>query len=113
MPTSFLPFAIAIVVAISATLPLKADETGLAAMHAWRPESGKICMVDHYHSGSGTGPSKAAARKAAITSWQEFTAFEYGLDWAYFSRAASRGIAYSRTSTGWLADVEARPCKRR
>lgn len=92
---------------------VSADETGMASMHAWRVERGKTCLVDHFHHGSGEGRSKAAARKAAITSWQEFTAFEYGLDWAYFRNAASKSIGYSKSADGWSASVEARPCNRK
>jgi len=87
-----------------------ANQTGLAGMHEWTKERGRTCMKSHYHSGAGSGPTKRAARRAAIRSWREFTAWEYGTDWASFRRAASRGISYRKTSSGWSASVRARPC---
>ncbi|MBU2534253.1 MAG: hypothetical protein KKB37_16045, partial [Alphaproteobacteria bacterium] len=92
--------------------PAFADETGVATIHSWTAEGGKTCMADHFHSGSGEGKTKSAARKAAVTEWEGFTAWEYGTDWANFARAGSRGIVYEATSGGWRASVEARPCKR-
>ncbi|KUO67475.1 MAG: hypothetical protein APF80_09475 [Alphaproteobacteria bacterium BRH_c36] len=103
-------FAAALTTTILVSVPVNADETGLASMHDWRVEGRKTCMANHFHHGSGTGRSKADARKAAINAWQEFTAFEYGLDWAYFRNSASKSIAYSNTAEGWSANVEARPC---
>lgn len=91
----------------------RADQTGLASMHDQRREGRKVCMSSHFHSGTGQGRTKKAAKAAAIKAWQEFTAFEYGLDWAYYRRAASRGLRYDRTASGWEAYVEARPCRRR
>jgi hypothetical protein len=98
---------------IAVSSPAYADETGLASIHAWRAERGMTCMVDHYHQGSGEGPTKSRARAAAITSWQEFTAFEYGTDWAYFRYAGSKSVGYMKTPDGWQATVEGRPCNRR
>ena len=46
-----------------------------------------------------------------IRAWQEFTDFEYGSDWARFSRAAAKRVRCSRRSAGWYCDVEARPCR--
>ena len=94
-------------------LPVHADDTGLASMHDWQKVGRKTCLVDHYHAGSGEGPSKRAARKAAIADWEGFTAFEYGTDWARFRSAANRGVVYEKTAKGWSANIEARPCRRR
>lgn len=91
---------------------VQADETGMASMHDWRRERGKICLVGHFHSGHGIGRTKKLARRAAIRSWQEFTAWEYGTTWAYFRRAANRSINVTRSASGWEANVEARACKR-
>ena len=90
-----------------------ASDTGLAtAIHSVRRERGRLCMTDHWHYGSsGTKSSKAAAQRAAIASWQDFTDLEYGSVWARFSRAGSRKIGCSPTGGGWTCDVEARPCK--
>jgi hypothetical protein len=88
-----------------------ADDTGLAYSHTLRKEGGKLCMADHYHSGTGAGRTKAAARSAAIRSWADFTNFEYGTAWARFSRAASQSTRYTKAEKGWSADVDARPCR--
>ena len=112
---SLRPFALAILAMALIPIPqspVQADETGMASMHDWRRERGKICLVGHYHSGAGTGRTKKQARRAAIRSWQEFTAWEYGTSWAYFRRAASRSISVTRSASGWEATVEARACKR-
>jgi len=90
-----------------------ADETMFAGMHDWRKERGIMCFSDHYHSGTGKGPTKRAARRAAIKVWRVYTASEYGTDWAYFSRAASKSIKYTKLPNGWSALVEARPCNPR
>lgn len=88
-----------------------ADETGLAASHALRKEGGKTCFTDHYHSGSGDGATKDAARAVAARDWAGFVDFEYGSDWARFSRAASVSVKYTKAEKGWTAWIEARPCK--
>ena len=93
-------------------VPALADDTGFAYMHDLRKEGGRTCFTDHYHYGSGGGPTKAAAQKAAIGSWASFTDFEYGSDWARFSRAASKGMSCSRTGSGGFdCQIQARPCK--
>ncbi|MEM8971285.1 MAG: hypothetical protein AAGD43_04375 [Pseudomonadota bacterium] len=90
-----------------------ADDTGFASIHAWRSERGITCMVDHFHSGNGEGRTKKAALRSAIASWEGFTAWEYGTDWARFKSAGSRGVTYTKAGGGWSANVEARPCNRR
>jgi hypothetical protein len=88
-----------------------ADQTGLAAMHAMRKEGGRTCMSDHFHSGSSSGKgSRAAAESEAIRSWRDFTALEYGSDWARYGKAASRSIRCKHSADGWGCDLEARPC---
>ncbi len=84
-----------------------ADDTGFAYSHDLRRERGRLCMSDHWHYGSGTGPTVKAAQADAIKSWASFTALEYGSDWARFSRAASKKM----TCSGDSCSVEARPCK--
>ena len=88
-----------------------ADQTGFASMHNQARVGGKMCMTDHYHYGSGDGATKAAAQRAAIGSWQSFTDFEYGSDWARFSRAASKSMKCGGGSSGVDCQIEARPCK--
>jgi len=107
-----LRMAAAAVLVATVAAPALADDTGFAYMHDLRKERGRTCFTDHYHYGSGSGPTKAAAQKAAIGSWASFTDFEYGSDWARFSRAASKGMSCSRTGSGGFdCQIEARPCK--
>jgi hypothetical protein len=89
-----------------------ADDTGLAYAHDLRKERGRLCMADHWHSGSGKGRTKATARRAAIRSWADFTNFEYGTVWAHFSLAASPKTRYTKEARGWSAAIDARPCRR-
>lgn len=91
--------------------PALADDTGFAYMHDMRREGGRTCFTDHYHYGNGNGPTKAAAQKAAISSWASFTAFEYGSDWARFSRAASKAMSCSGSAGNVSCQLEARPCR--
>lgn len=99
----------AVLCAISA--PVMADDTGFAYMHDLRKEGGRTCFSDHYHYGSGAGATKAAAQKDAIGSWASFTDFEYGSDWARFSRAASKSVSCSGSGGNVSCQIEARPCK--
>ncbi|MGE0024478.1 MAG: hypothetical protein AB7S70_12715, partial [Hyphomicrobium sp.] len=43
--------------------PALADDTGFAYTHDLRREGGRTCFTDHYHYGSGSGATKAAAQK--------------------------------------------------
>ena len=103
--------ATAAAVVAGLAIPAFADETGLASSHTLRKEGGKLCMADHYHSGSGSGATKEAARRQAAASWSEFVDFEYGSNWARFGRAASVSVKYTKEQSGWSATIEARPCK--
>jgi hypothetical protein len=101
------------IVAIGLPVAATAQEiSGLAAMHDLRRERGKLCMSDHWHSGSGVGSTKDAAQRAAVRSWIDFTDLEYGGRWASFTNAAGKKVSYSKESSGWSASVEARPCYR-
>jgi hypothetical protein len=88
-----------------------ADDTGFAYSHDLVKDGGRLCMKDHFHSGYGDGPTKSAAERAAIRSWAEFTAFEYGTVWARYSLAKSRATKYTKADKGWSANVDARPCR--
>jgi hypothetical protein len=92
-------------------VPAFADDSGLASMHDMRREGGRLCFLDHYHYGNGSGSTKAAATKDAIASWAGFTDFEYGSDWARYSRAASKRVTCSKSGDGYSCQIEARPCK--
>jgi hypothetical protein len=112
LPKSMLALLLLAIAVASFAIPASAQDGGLAAMHSMRREGGRLCMSDHWHYGSsGSQGSKAAAQRAAIASWQDFTDLEYGRAWARFSRAASKRIGCSRSGTGWSCDAEARPCR--
>ena len=61
-----------------------AQETGLAGLHDWVRVGGRTCLLDHFHDGSGSGPTRAAAQRAAIQAWIDFTAWEYGSRWGSY-----------------------------
>jgi hypothetical protein len=104
--------AVAAAAVMSAMMaPAMADDSGFAYMHDLRKEGGRTCFTDHYHYGNGNGATKAAAQKEAIGSWASFTDFEYGSDWARYSKAASKGMTCSGSSGGFNCQLEARPCK--
>ncbi len=95
-------------------IPASADETGLAAIHTWMKVGRKTCFTDHMHVGNSSGKSsKRTALKAAIVSWEEFTAAEYGTDWAYFRNAIKKMKGCSKDYEGWGCTVEATPCRPR
>ena len=88
------------------------EETGIAGIHAWVKVGRKTCMVDHFHDGSGTGPTRIMAERAAIRAWAEFTAWEYGSAWGRYAMAASKKATCSREGgSSWRCAVEARPCR--
>lgn len=91
-----------------------ADETGFATIHPWKKVGRKTCFSDgHLHYGNSDGHrSKKRAMRAAIKDWQEFTAFEYGTDWAYFKNAIAKTRGCSNGSGSWGCSVEGTPCKR-
>lgn len=103
--------AAAVALAGAAITPVMADETGLAESHDWRREGGRTCFLDHYHFGSGSGSTKAAATKDAISSWAGFTDFEYGSNWARWSRAASKQVSCTKAASGYDCQISARPCR--
>lgn len=88
-----------------------ADDTGLASMHDLRKEGGRTCMTSHAHSGAGVGRTKPAAMKAALQSWYEYTAWEYGTVWARWAKSAAKRVSYTKEPDGWAASVESRPCR--
>lgn len=102
---------LALLAALSGNAVAQGEETGVASIHSWVKAGRKTCMLDHYHDGSGNGPNRKAAEKAAITAWTEFTAWEYGTPWARFSNAASKSMNCSQSSGGWNCALQARPCR--
>lgn len=97
--------------ALAVAQPVFADDTGFAYSHDMRREGGRTCFADHYHFGSGAGPSKKAAQAEAIGSWSSFTALEYGSDWARFSKAGGKSVKCVPSGGGWDCQIDARPCK--
>ncbi len=87
-------------------------DTGMAgAIHDLRKEGKRVCIVGHYHYGSGTGGTKKRAEADAIASWASFTDLEYGSAWANFQKAANRRLSCSTGVGGFSCNVEARPCR--
>ena len=95
------------------TVPAFADDTGVAQLlHSLRREGKRLCLEDHFHSGSSSGAaSRKAAEIEAVRAWAEFTAFEYGTDWAQWTRAASKRLDCSQGGASWSCQAEARACK--
>jgi hypothetical protein len=104
--------ALAVAALMGAGAPLQAEETGVAGIHTWVKVGGKTCLADHFHSGTGNGKTRSLAEKAAIQSWADFTAWEYGSTWGRYALAASKKMNCDQ-GEGWSCFVEARPCKSR
>jgi hypothetical protein len=88
----------------------RAEETGIAEIHNWMKVGRKTCMVDHFHSGSGSGATKAQAARQAIQAWADFTAWEYGSVWGRYSISTGQRMSCDQTGS-WSCFVEARPCR--
>jgi hypothetical protein len=97
-------------VLIGAMGTAQAEETGIAEIHSWAKTGRKTCLVDHFHNGSGKAATRPLAERAAIQSWIDFTAWEYGSSWGRYAIAGSKKMTCSR-SESWSCDVEARPCR--
>lgn len=98
---------------LTMTGPALANDTGLATtLHDIRREGGRNCFATHYHYGSSSGLSTAAAaQREAIKSWADFADLEYGSDWARYGKAAGKSVSCNQSGSGWGCDVAARPCK--
>jgi hypothetical protein len=103
---------LAVGVLIGAVAPVQAEETGVAGIHSWVKVGRKTCLVDHFHSGSGSGKTRSLAERQAIQSWADFTAWEYGSTWGRYTLAASKKMTCEQGNS-WACFVEARPCKSR
>jgi hypothetical protein len=86
------------------------EETGIAGIHSWVRMGRRTCLADHFHNGNGNGATRAQAERAAIQSWVDFTAWEYGGSWGRYSLAASKKMTCER-SDSWTCFLEARPCR--
>lgn len=108
---SFLVAATSAILVVSAVAAY-ADQTGMSDMHEQRRVGGKRCFTDHYHQGASAGErSRGRAMAAAITSWREFTAFEYGTDWANYAKAAGKQVSCSNSGGSWSCSLDALPCR--
>ena len=104
-------------VAIALPLMLQGEiavgqDTGLASLHDWVRIGGKTCMADHFHDGSGSGPTRGLAQAAAVRAWQDFTEWEYGGRWGSYGNAISRSVRCSGVRGYVSCSVSARPCRR-
>jgi hypothetical protein len=92
---------------------VSADDTGFAAIHAWKAEKGgRVCMADHFHDGSGTAATRKEAEASAKSSWMSFTIFEYGTDWGSYAMAVSQTMNCSNAGQSWSCSTSARPCRK-
>jgi hypothetical protein len=73
---------------------------------------GRTCLLDHFHDGSGSGPTRAAAMRAPIGAWSDFTAFEYGGRWGSYGLAVSKRGGCSGGPGNVSCNASARPCLR-
>ena len=91
-----------------------AEQDGaLVGLHDLRREGKKICMAGHLHNGSSSGlATRNQAEAAALRSWSDFTALEYGGHWGSPALAGDKSMKCAQSSYGWSCDFEARPCKR-
>jgi hypothetical protein len=97
---------------VAATVAARADETALASIHDWRKESGKICMSEHFHDGSGVGETRKAAEANTVASWASFTVLEYGTTWGSYALSGSKKMdCKEQGAKEWSCAVTSRPCK--
>ncbi len=104
-------FALAVLVLCPGEVAAQGGDTGVAAIHQWVKVGRRTCLVDHFHDGNGTGANRRQAEQAAIQSWVEFTAWEYGGAWGRYAVAASKSMNCGQGSGTWTCTVQARPCR--
>ena len=106
---------VALVVGLAVALPTvqaAADDTGVGQMlHTMKRYGKKVCFDGHFHTGSGSGASKKAAEVDAVQAWAEFTAWEYGTDWAQWTKAHTKTLTCSQGGSGFSCQADAVPCK--
>ena len=88
-----------------------AQAQGLDELHSKVRIGGRICMADHFHDGNGSGPTRAAAQRAAIRAWIDFTAWEYGNRWGSFGASVSKRMSCSGGPGNYSCSVSSRPCR--
>lgn len=98
--------------ALSVAAPAGADQTGLASIHTWKKVGKKTCMLDHFHSGQGSGPNRKAAELSAMKSWMGFTDLEYGSDWASYKIAERKSMSCNQDNdSSWTCNTDALACR--
>lgn len=109
---SMLVSAVPMLLMLGFIAPAQADETGVASIHAWYKVGRKTCLVDHFHDGSGNGPTRAKAQAAAIAAWAGFTAWEYGTSWGRYGLSEKKSMSCSGSGIGgWSCNTSAIPCR--
>ena len=104
--------SLGMIAALSAPVAAQQDG-GLVGLHDKVRVGNKICMADHFHTGSSAGQaSRRQAESAAIAEWAGFTAWEYGNHWANFGMAESKAMTCHQAGS-WSCSVDARACRRR
>jgi hypothetical protein len=88
-----------------------AQAQGMEDLHSKVRVGGRVCMADHYHDGSGSGPTRAAATSAAIRAWIDFTAWEYGRRWGSYAASVSKRVSCSGSPGNYSCNVSSRPCR--
>lgn len=111
MKTAFACAGLLALVLAAPAGPALAQGTGLDALHDKVRVGGRICMADHFHDGSGSGPTRAAAQRAAIQAWIDFTAWEYGRRWGSFAASLSKRVSCSGGPGNYSCNVSSRPCR--
>lgn len=104
-------FGAALVWSLLSTPQAMADETGLASIHSWQKVSGRTCLVDHEHDGSGKGDTQPLAMRSAIQSWESFTDLEYGSDWASYANSVGKRVSCGRLGGEVSCQIAARACR--
>ncbi len=103
--------ALALGVMLATSGAAVAQDTGLAGMHTWVRVGGRTCLVDHFHDGSGSGPTRAAAQRAAIRAWIDFTAWEYGGRWGSYGASVSKRMSCTGGPGNYSCETSSRPCR--
>jgi hypothetical protein len=86
-------------------------QDGLAGLHTWVRVGGRTCMLDHFHDGSGSGSTVAAAQRAAIRAWTDFTVWEYGGRWGSYAASVSKRMSCSGSRGNYSCSTSSRPCR--
>ena len=88
-----------------------AQAQGMDELHSKVRVGGRLCMADHFHDGSGSGPTRAAAQRAAVAAWVDFTAWEYGGRWGSYGASVSKRMGCSGGPGNYSCTVSSRPCR--